>query len=87
MALLLVVLSVTAILSLPVSEQFHIHGGDKLIVADCETCLQLSAADSLLPEYFVNVSPDTTPQFSLYQSDWAARRILHKQNARAPPIS
>ena len=85
--LLFIALSVAAILSLPVLEQTHIHNGDKLLVTDCETCLQLSAADNLLPEYFINESPETTRQFIIYQSDCTAWRILQRQNARAPPIS
>jgi len=85
--LLLVVLGVCAVLSLPALEQTHIHNGDKLVIADCETCLQLSVSDSLLPEYFINELPETNQQFINYQSDCAARRILQKQNARAPPVS
>ena len=73
-------------LSLPVLERTHTHNS-QILEANCEICLQLSAADNLLPEHFINEWPVTTRQFNVYQSDVAARRILNKQQARAPPLA
>ena len=83
----MIALSVAIVMSWPVLQQTHIHPGDQLLAVDCEICLQLSAADNLLPEHFINELPAATWQFNVYQSDVAARRILQKQQARAPPFS
>ena len=84
---LLIALSVAIVMSWPVLQQTHIHPGDQLLAVDCEICLQLSAANNLLSEHFINQSPAATWQFNVYQYDAAAHSILHKQQARAPLLS
>ena len=86
MAYTFIAMSVTVMLSLPVLERTHTHNS-QILEANCEICLQLSAADNLLPEHFINEWPVTTRQFNVYQSDVAVHSILRRQQPRAPPGS
>ena len=64
MAYTFIAMSVTFMLSLPVLERTHTHNS-QILEANCEICLQLSAADNLLPEHFINEWPVTTRQFNV----------------------